>query len=70
MPRNDTVELLKFLYQLAHMQAGLEQQNMTMVVNWAELRSRIAGVLVRERVELPELPEIPERSPDAPKQDV
>jgi hypothetical protein len=69
-PRKDTVALLKFLYQLAHMQAGLAREDMSMVVDWTELRRRLEHVLVGEGIELPELPEIPERPPDAPKQDV
>ena len=64
-PSKDTVGLLKFLYQLAHMQAGLVRENMSMVVDWAALRLRLEGVLVGEGIELPELPEIPERPPDA-----
>jgi hypothetical protein len=57
-PNKDTAALLRDLYQIAHMQAGLSKQDMTLQLDWAKLRLRLNDALVREGIKVPELPEV------------
>lgn len=56
--RKETEELLRDLYGLSHIQADLSKDDLSMDINWADLRLRIEEILIREGVELPKLPEM------------
>ncbi len=56
-PRTATATLLQDLYQIAHMQAELDKQNLSAKIDWAKLRLRLNDALVGEGIELPKLPE-------------
>ncbi len=57
---SDTVALLQDMYRLAHVQATLGKQDMSLDLDWAKLRLRIEKVLVREGLEIPERIEVSE----------
>lgn len=54
----ETAELLQSLYQIAHLQATLSKDDLTLEIDWPGLRLRAEKALVREGVVLPSLPEI------------
>jgi hypothetical protein len=57
--RGETSDLLKDVYLIAHVQAMLDKDALSLAVDWASLRVRAEGVLIREGVSLPKLPDPP-----------
>lgn len=54
----NTAVLLQDLYRIAHMQAQLDEQNLSLEIDWQALRLRLDQALVREGIEVPKAPEI------------
>lgn len=56
-----TGELLKEMYRIAHVQVALDRDELSLVIDWKNLRERFEGALIREGIALPELPDLPRK---------
>ncbi len=52
---DETKELMQDLYRIASMQETLDKDDLTMVINWANLRKRLEESLVENGIEIPKL---------------
>lgn len=52
-----TGELLKDMYRIAHVQVALDRDELSLEIDWQDLRERFEGALIREGIVLPELPD-------------